>query len=237
MTAAAVTEGTSGASGFLAILLLYLRSRKTWQAVVTILATIALAWFAGGHKPAEDPMVPGDSLMVLARNQTWAIHLVSSITASLIGISVWSPFGETERPSPWTLNAVRIAHLGLLLVIVLVSVTLFGTWEQVMPGIEVVPITIRNTLLLLGLVLLLGRVIDVRLAALVPVGIGVVLVFWILVAAPDDHGYDLLWRIPTRNVLVHDQTSGAAWIATAVLCMAGVIAYVRWGAMVTDAAD
>ena len=49
----------------------------------------------GQNVPPEDPLMGTDPLMVLARNQTWAMHLTASIVASLIGISVWSPFNLT----------------------------------------------------------------------------------------------------------------------------------------------
>ena len=217
------------------VAVLYLVSRRFPQTLMAIAALTALVWWTMRQTPTQP--VPGLNLeLVAARNETLLLHLAAALLASVIGLAVFTPFGESERVSPMVLPAMRALHVVVLLAIGLGALSLvIGSWADVMPGVELVSLFARNALFLTGLVLLAGKVIDVRLAWMIPVVLAGVTMTSLLrrldrIQAPEE-----LWRGNGRNVLALDLSH--EW-ATAVCLGVAVVAialYVRDG--VQDSAE
>jgi hypothetical protein len=214
---------------------LYLAARRFWQTVIGIVGIALLISWVMNRTPTGDA-VHVDVAMLTARNATLLVHLAATLLASVIGIAIWSPFGETERVSPVVLPVMRAVHMLSMLVIGCVAIGLvIASWRDVMPGADLVPLFVRNALFLTGIVLLGGRIIDVRLAWLLPVMLGGVIITRLLqdmanMIAPED-----LWRGTSWNILALDLTHGHA---TAICLGAAIVAitlYVRDG--VRDTAE
>src|SRR5699024_2401205 len=116
-----------------------------------------------------------------------------------------------ERVSPIVLPVMRAVHLLSLLLIGGVALGLVvASWREIIPGVALVPIFIRNTLFLTGCVLLIGRVIDIRLSWLLPVMLGGVTVVGVLRRMGEIGQLEELWRGPSWNILALDQTHSLA---------------------------
>lgn len=219
------------------IALLYLASRRFWQTLVGIGGIAFLIWWVMNRTPTE-AMSGVDLTMPTARNETLLLHLAASLLASAIGIAVWSPFGETERVSPVVLPVMRAAHLLSMVVIGCVVISLvIGSWWDVMPGVDLVELFVRNTLFLTGIVLLAGRLIDVRLAWLLPVMFGGVTITGLLqdmanMTAPGD-----LWRGSGWNILALDLTHGHATAICLGVAIGALMVYIRDGVRDTEGGE
>ncbi len=214
------------------IALLYLVSRRIWQTLAGLGGIALLIWWVMSRTPTDHI----DAEMLTARNETLLLHLAASLLASVIGIAIWSPFGETERVSPVILPVMRAAHLLSMVLIGCVAIGLvIASWRDVMPGVHLVPLFVRNALVLTGIVLLAGRFIDVRLAWLLPVMLGGVTITGLLqemanMTAPED-----LWRGSDWNILALDHTHGHATAICLGVAIGAFIAYIRDG--VRDSAE
>ena len=217
------------------IALLYLASRRFWQTLVGIGGIAFLIWWVMDRTSTGDN-APVDVVMLTARNETLLLHLAASLLASVIGVAIWSPFGETERVSPVVLPVMRAIHLlSMILIGCVANGLVIAGWRDVMPGVDLVPLFVRNVLFLTGVVLLAGRVIDVRLAWLLPVMLGGVTITGLLqdmadITAPED-----LWRGSDWNILALDHTHGHATAICLGVAIGAFIAYIRDG--VRDSAE
>jgi hypothetical protein len=214
---------------------LYLVSRRFAQTLVAIAALAFLVWWAMRQTPTS-PISGLDIEQMTARNETLLLHLAAALLASVIGLAVFTPFGETERVSPVVLPAMRALHLLLLLVIgcVAIGIVIAG-WRQVVPGADLVPLFVRNTLCLTGVLLLAGKVIDVRLAWMLPVVLGGVTITALLQAMREMTSLDDIWRDNGWNVLALDLSHGWATAACLGIGLGAIAVYVRDG--VRDSAE
>jgi hypothetical protein len=131
---------------------------------------------------------------------------------------------------------MRAVHMLSMLVIGCVAIGLvIASWRDVMPGVDLVPLFVRNALFLTGIVLVVGRIIDVRLAWLLPVMLGGVTITRLLqemanMIAPED-----LWRGTSWNILALDLTHGHATALCLGVGIAAITLYIRDG--VRDTAE
>ncbi len=217
--------------------LLYLASRRYWQSLVGIGGIAFLIWWVMKRTPTG-ANAPVDLAMLTARNETLLLHLAAALLASVIGIAVWSPFGETERVSPVVLPVMRAVHLLSMVVIGCIVIGLvIASWRDVIPGVDLVPLFVRNALFLTGIVLLAGRLIDVRLAWLVPVMLGGVTITGLLqdmanMTAPGD-----LWRGSGWNILALDLTHGHATAICLGVAIGAFMVYIRDGVRDTEGGE
>lgn len=214
------------------IALLYLVSRRCWQTLVGIGGIAVLIWWLMSRTPTDHI----DAEMLTARNETLLLHLAASLLASVIGIAIWSPFGETERVSPVVLPVMRAVHLLSMVLIGCVSIGLvIASWRDVMPGVQLVPLFVRNVLFLTGVVLLAGRVIDVRLAWLLPVMLGGVTITGLLQGMADMIAPEDLWRGSDWNILALSLAHGHATAICLGVALGAFMVYIRDG--VRDSAE
>lgn len=217
--------------------LLYLVSRRYLHSLAAVGALALLVWWVMGRTPAE-PVNGIDIEMVTARNETLLLHLAAAMLASIIGISVWTPFGETERVSPVVLPVMRAFHLFSLLVIGCVALgVVIASWRDAIPGVDLVTIFVRNTLFLTGSVLLAGRVVDIRLSWLLPVMLGGVTIVGVLQRMAMITEIEELWQGSSWNILALDQTHRLANAICLGVAIGAIIAYVRDGVRDTDEAE
>jgi hypothetical protein len=219
------------------IALLYLVSRRYWQTLVAIGGIALLIWWVMDRTPGRDA-VHVDVVMLAARNGTLLLHLAAALLASVFGIAVWSPFGETERVSPVVLPVMRAVHLLSMLVLGCIAIGLvIASWGDVIPGIDIVPLVVRNVLVLTGVVLLAGRFIDIRLAWLLPVMLGGVTVTGLLQDMAEMGSPGDLWRDDGWNILALDLAHIYATAICLIVGIAAVALYIRDGVRDTEAGE
>lgn len=213
---------------------LYLVSRRYLHSLAAIGALAALTWWMMERTPT-DPATGIDITQITARNETLLVHLAAAMLASIIGLAVWTPFGETERVSPVVLPVMRAVHLLSLLLIGGVALGIVvASWRDVMPGVDLVPIVLRNTLFLTGCVLFAGRVVDIRLSWLLPVMLGGVTIVGVLQRMAEIDRVEELWRGPAWNILALDQAHALANAICLGIGLAGVGMYIRDGVRDSD---
>lgn len=97
------------------------------------------------------------------------VFLLPVATASVIGVSLWSPFGETERAAGTWLPLGRLAH-----VVSMLAIALLVNWVAVMTWVpEGVPgrwelYLLRHTAALVGVAVLAAHLVDSRLSWIGP---------------------------------------------------------------------
>jgi hypothetical protein len=208
---------------------LYLVSRRFPQTLLAVGALTVLVWWTMRQTSTEP--VPGlDIALVTGRNETLLLHLAAALLASVIGLAVFTPFGETERVSPVVLPAMRALHVLLLVAIGLGAVSLvIAGWKDVMPGVDLVPLFVRNALALTGLVLLAGKIADVRLAWMLPVVVSGVTITSLLRRLESIGGAEELWRNNGRNILALDLSHSWATALCLGVGLGAIALYVRDG--------
>ncbi len=216
------------------VIALYLQSRRLIHSLAALAAIVVLVWWIG---QAVDPVTVEDP-MLIPRNQTLAVHLAAALLASVIGVGLWTPFGETERVSSTVLPAMRAMHLVLLVAIGVAGVVLvIRMWPYAMPGIDLSRLLIRNVLFLTGCVVLAGKVVDVRLAWLVPMLLSGVTAVAILQRVQVMESPAELWRLEAWNVLAQDQANGVANAVCIGVAVGAFATYIRDGVRDTDDAE
>lgn len=196
--------------------MLYVRSRRVGWAVLT-LALLALgSWIGSAWLFAQPEFGIGTgSLRPLLIFATFA-------SASVVGTSADSPFGETERTAARPLPPVRFGHLAALLLIavflLLVVLTSFDL-ENVQSSHPVLAL-VRNLGGLGGLTLLTARLIGARLSWTVPLAF--VMTAYLAAKLPDDTFAAWAWHMqPGRD--------GLSWIIAAALIFAGLAVVSLYG--------
>jgi hypothetical protein len=97
------------------------------------------------------------------------VFLLPVATSSVIGVSLWSPFGETERSAGTWLPLGRALHLASMLALaLLVNRVAVASWLPEGDAISWGAFLLRHTLLLTGIALLVSLAIDTRLGWIVP---------------------------------------------------------------------
>ncbi len=136
----------------------YVLSRRLPGSWLLMLALLGAVICGGGWGREHEPM----SLWLLT-------FLLPMATASVIGVSLWSPFGETERAAGTWLPLARSLHLASLLVAVLLVNQVAETmWVPSGDSQPWAAYLLRHTTLLIGIALLAARVIDSRLSWVAP---------------------------------------------------------------------
>lgn len=146
---------------------LYLRSRHGGYTVIGLLVVALLGWIAARLLLTPAYGIPEK---VIEEILTAASLIVPLIAACVIGLSARSPFGEEEETASRYLPAVRLYHLGGLLVCGLLMLSLMAsTWE-----LDYAEGTLaRNLAGLTGLALLTARALSSSLSWMGPIAYGV----------------------------------------------------------------
>lgn len=216
------------------LVLLYLVSRRYLHSLLAIGVLTTLVWWVMGRTPAESSMGI-DVGMVTARNETLLLHLGATMLASVIGMAVWTPFGETERVSPIVLPVMRALHLLSLIGIGMVAMlVVISGWADVICDVSLPWLFVRNTLFLVGCVLLAGRIVDIRLSWLLPVMFGGVTIVGLLQRMARIERVEEMWQGSSWNVLALDQTHGMANAICLGVGIGAIAAYIRDGVRDTD---
>lgn len=214
----------AGSTAFLRLPRLYLRSRNFWQTLAAILVTIMLMrWIdivaLDGHEIEQ---------AISLRNQTLALHGLTALLASVILVSVWSPFGEPERTSPGMYRQMRAFHLGSITLIAfsagVASInSLSGITE---PIVDLPWVLIRNTFAYVGVALVAAHWIDCRLAALIAL---VLVVPSLAIAIAQPHAPLPGWNTPGWNIFAQDQHDIWANLICILLGTIGIGGYIHRG--------
>lgn len=162
-------------------LMLFLRARGMLLTAVLVLASCGLLGYLDDWA-AKGPM-----------RQALVLQLVPVLVAALIGVSVWSPFGETERTAARSLPLLRGVHVGSLLVAgVGLSMWLVSRWANLAPKVDLEWVVARNIMGLTGLGFLAGRLIDARLSWIAPLVPGILALSYIFRVRPSE--LDKMWN-------------------------------------------
>ena len=190
------------------LLALFLRTRGMLTSTFLVLASAGLLWFL------EDWAGRG------AIRQALLMQLVPVLTAALIGVSAWSPFGEYERTAARSLPALRGAHIGSMLVVsVGLSVWLVSRWDDLAPKIDLEAVVARNIIGFAGVALVVGRLIDARLSWIAPLVMGILASSYVLSVGESD--LDLMWG-PDRWIWNGQSSdSMSAWTIALLLGFGG----------------
>ncbi len=199
-------------------LILYGRSRGVLLSLAGLVGACALLWWLQASDERS------------AIRQTVLVQAMPALIASVIGISVWSPFGEPERTAARSLPQIRLLHLAtLVLPALLIASLLVVTWTALAPDVNVAFVVVRNITGLTGVALLCGRVIDARLTWLGPM-------MWVAFSLigtllrPLDRGDEILLEdAPWWAWTAQTDASGSAWGIALALGLAGAALLCRYG--------
>ncbi len=198
------------------VLALFLRARGMLMSTVLVLANCGLLgvleeW--GGRS---------------AMRQALLLQLASVIVAALIGVSVWSPFGEPERTAARSLPLLRGLHIGSLLTVsVGLAMWLVSDWTNLAPKVDLEWVVARNIVGLTGLAFLVGRLIDARLSLIAPLVTGVLASSYIFRVRPEE--VDKLWHPAWWLWNGQSGADGMSWVIALVLGVGGVAWLCRSG--------
>lgn len=200
------------------VLILYGRSRGLLLSLAGVVGACALLWWmqAWGER--------GDV------RQALLVQAIPALIASVIGMSVRSPFGEPERTSARSLPRIRSTHLAMLLLpAVITAAILVSAWTLLVPDVDLVYVVVRNIIGLTGVALLCGRVIDARLSWLCPLmWMAFALIGTMLISLNGGEGYPL-WGPPWWAWTGRSDASGSAWAIAFALGVAGAGLMCRFG--------
>ncbi len=143
---------------------LYLRSRSAPLAAVTLIAVAILGWI-GADWMLQLPKFGGASGYALIP----AILLMPILSGCAIALTTPSPFGETERTVSRSLPALRLLHLGGLLIWAALTFAIV-TRHWAHPAAELM--LARNLAGFTGLALLGAWLLGGRLSWVLPIAFG-----------------------------------------------------------------
>jgi len=184
---------------------LFLRSRRTAVAIATLAGVAAVTWWTLDQ--SRDASLTAMLLTVMPLG-----------AAAVIGGGTGSPFGETERTASFPVPALRFEHLGGLLLLAALALTLANQAESAPAAAGIL---VRNGAGYAGLALLTARLTGAGLAWLLPVGYGMA-VWSAKLAEVPAHRW---WMWPAE-----DATDGSAWVSALLLLALGLAAIAVWGA-------
>lgn len=162
------------------LLALFVRARGMLMSAALVLASCGLLLFLedwAGEAPIRQALL---------------LQLVPVLVAALIGVSAWSPFGESERTAARSLPALRGVHIGSMLMgSVGLSVWLVSRWTDLAQGIDTEAVVARNIIGFAGVALAVGRLVDARLSWIAPLVLGILASSYILSVGGND--LDRMW--------------------------------------------
>jgi hypothetical protein len=190
------------------LIVLYLQSRRAGAALAVLAAVAAIAWWG------------------LDRSHTDGLeHVLLTVmplgAAAVIGAGAGSPFGETERTASRSVPALRLGHLGGLLLIAALTLAMANRAE---PAADTAWTLVRNGAGYAGLALLGARLLGARLAWVVPIAYGLA----VLVTEASGVPPERWWMWP-----VEDAPDGSARASALLLLAVGLLAIVPTGARET----
>jgi len=156
--------------------------------------------------------------------QAVLVQAIPALIASVIGISVWSPFGEPERAAARSLPRIRAVHLAVFLVSALgLAALLVSHWKPLAPNVDLVNVVFRNIIGLSGVALVSGRVIDARLTWVGPLmWVAFALIGTLLIPLNGGEGVTL-WDVPWWAWMAKSDVSRLAWMIASALGVAGAV--------------
>ena len=160
------------------------------------------------------------------------VFLLPVATASAIGVSLWSPFGETERSAGTWLPLGRALHLvSMLAMALLVNAVALATW---VPDGDATPwgaYLLRHKLLLVGVVLLATLAIDSRLSWIAPALAAMpgLVIGYIRVAQAQSEGREVAFFHDAWHPMLRQDGDLVAMLVAVGLFATGVVAVIRRG--------
>lgn len=199
-------------------LILYGRSRGLLLSLTGVVVAYSLFWWLRGWGERDE------------LRQAGLVQAIPALIASVIGISVWSPFGEPERIGARSLPWLRAAHLAVLAVPALIfAVVLASAWTPLFPNVDLGHVAVRNIIGLTGVALLCGRVIDARLTWIGPLmWLAFSMIGTLLLPLDDGKGF-ALWDPPWWAWMARSDASGSSWVIAIGLGLAGAVLMCRFG--------
>ncbi len=200
---------------------LYLRSRRTGGAVLTLVLVTLLAW-AGTQYSLSQPSnhVEGGALIPF-------LVLGALAAACVVGAGSGSPFGEAELTVSRPLSPIRLCHLGGLIVfsiVVLAAALLTFDLHGTRPAAPTLML-LRNLAGFGGLALLIARFFGARLSWVLPLAFGIAPVFGTL--SPDGTFPIWAWQMQPGDNWI-------AWAISLALFAAGLALICLFGARETS---
>jgi hypothetical protein len=153
------------------------------------------------------------------------VQVIPALLAGIIGMSVWSPFGEPERMSAMSLARLRSIYLTLLVSVAsCMSWWFLAGWAARQEDIDLTVVALRNLFGMTGMALLAGRFLDARLTWLAPV-------CWSILATmmAIRLGSGNTWELAAWVWTGQPQSNATSWLAATTLFLIGVAAFLRWG--------
>lgn len=199
-------------------LILYGRSRGIALSFAGVVVACSLLWWLGEWGERD------------ALRQAGLVQAIPALIASIIGMSVWSPFGEPERTGARSLRRIRALHLAVLVVPALIlAALLVSLWKPLAPDVDLVSVVVRNIIGLIGVALLCGRVIDARLTWVGPLmWLAFTLIGTVILPLNGGEGFEL-WRAPWWAWIAQSDASRSAWAIALSLGFAGAAVICRFG--------
>lgn len=199
-------------------LILYGRSRGIALSFASVVVACSLLWWLGEWGERD------------ALRQAGLVQAIPALIASIIGMSVWSPFGEPERTGARSLPRFWALHLAVLAVPALILAALLVTlWKPLVPDVEMVNVVVRNIVGLIGVALLCGRVVDARLTWVGPLTwLAFTLIGTLILPLSGGKGFEL-WRAPWWAWIAQSDASRSAWAFALALGLAGAAVICHFG--------
>lgn len=191
------------------LLALFLRARGMLMTAVLVLTSCGLLGYLDDWAARS------------AMRQALLMQLVPVLVAALIGVSVWSPFGEPERTAARSLPVLRGLHVGSLLAAsVGLSMWFVSRWNDLASKIDLEWVVARNTIGLTGLAFLVGRLIDARLCWIAPLTMGILAASYIFRIPADK--LDRMWNPAWWLWNGQSSDDGRSWVIALVLGVGGI---------------
>lgn len=165
------------------------------------------------------------------------VFLLPVATASVIGVSLWSPFGETERAAGTWLPLGRLAH-----VVSMLSIALVINWVAVMTWApDGVPgrwelYLLRHTAALVGVALLAARLVDSRLSWIGPALVSMpgLVTGYVRMEVAEAEGRQVEFFHDSWHLMLRPHDSLLAGIVAAALFVAGMAVVIWIGERLTE---
>jgi hypothetical protein len=199
-------------------LILYGRSRGLLVSLLSAIGVCALFWWLQAWGERSDI------------RQAVLVQAIPALIASIIGVSVWSPFGEPERTGARSLPRIRAVHLAVLVVpALIIAALLVAVWKPLSPDADLVVVVARNIIGLAGVALILGRMTDARLTWVGPLmWTAFALIGTMLIPLNGGEGFEL-WRAPWWAWIAQSDASRSAWVIASALGLVGATVMCRYG--------